>query len=411
MQIQVQQPGTRKTRIPRNPTFPLAGHVKPMYLYPLMAHPVLPGETMNSASLKMRVLSNPIKNPLCGAWLETWFVYVKLTDIAEELSEMFISDTFSSTSYEATADNKRFFVKNGNIDWVRLCTDAVHDAYFLDEGETARSHSTETARQIKINDVSWMQNCIFEDADTAVPITDASDTYEHLRQWMMTQQMGMTDLTYEKYLEQYGVKLSANQGNKPEILSYGTKWKQPTNAIDPTDGSPSSVWYWAEDFKMTKPKHFKEPGFVIALAAVRPKFYQKNLDAAMLMNLWGFSDFFPAYTLDDPTAGIKEIQTDNDIFVAGSRTDAGEKTILYDHRDLLSHGEQFVNTSNQTFQLPEATGLLMNDASTPQDIRGQYCTESDVANLFVSATASDQFVSYEGICFLNLSGHVQDTTR
>ena len=91
MSMRVVTPGETRTRVQRQPNFPIAGSLKPYGLYPAMATPVLPGETLLDFEMKRRMLSMPVRHPLVGAWLETWLVYVKLTDIDPALAEMFVS--------------------------------------------------------------------------------------------------------------------------------------------------------------------------------------------------------------------------------------------------------------------------------------------------------------------------------
>jgi len=412
-QMAVVQGGARK-RHTRTPNFPLAGVIQPYSLQPVWAHPVLPGETCQSISMKYRVVSMPLANPLSGAWLESWFVYVKLTDIDKDLGEMFIKDTVSSSSYQAAASDPRYFVKSGDVDWIQLATKRIHERYFLDEGETARKLST--MPQVKLNNAAWYQNMVFEAADQAVPTTDASDLYEHLTGWAMLQQMQMTELTYEQYLETYGVRPVETREGDPEILRFSRSWTLPNNTVDPSSGAPSSAWFWSEEVALKgKPKRFVEPGFIICLQCVRPKMFQKHIEKSFVGNMWGFSDWFPSYNLQDPTAGVKELAKTDTIFAAAA-TDGGSETLLYDHRDVLSHGESFVNVdfadADLKYPLPASTGLSVKTGATAQDIRGEYCKEADILALFKGAqTSSEHQINYEGIAMLNLSGHITDSTR
>lgn len=407
--IQILQPGQKRTRKMRSPNFPVAGVMKPFGLYPIMAHPVLPGETMKSFNLKWRTLSMPVKHPLAGAWLETWLVYVKLTDLSRDLGNMFIDDTYSTTGYAASSSSDRYFTKAGQIDWIRLCAERVHDAYFLDDSETAVE--IDGVRQTKMSAMSWYQNMMFKPADDPLTGADIGEDMAEMNAFMMMQQMNMTELTYERYLEQYGVSSIRQAEGDPEILRYARSWTLPVNTVEPTTGAPSSAWVWSDEVKADKDKRFSEPGFVLALAAVRPKMYQENLRYSFTGNLWGFSDFFPAYTLEDPSAGIKTMQTDDPVFGSAFRTDAGTMDLLYDHRDLLSHGEQFINEFGGTpYALPMSAGLTGQDAATNQDLRGEYADSTAIDALFTSATATDKFCYYEGIAHMNIAGHIQDTT-
>lgn len=409
MSISILQPGQTRTRKPRSPNFPIAGKLKPFGLYPLWAHVVLPGETLKSFSMKWRAVSMPVKHHLAGCWMETWLAYVKLTDIDRDLSNMFISDSYSTSGWTASSDNARYFTKTGQIAWIQKAVERVHDAYFMDPDETARE--IDGVRKTKLSSVSWYQNAMFKPADDAPTGADVISDYQEMNAYLMMQQMQLTEITYERMLQQYGVTNVKTEEGWPEILRYARSWTLPVNTIDPSSGAPSSAWVWSDEVKGDKDKRFQEPGILVAMASVRPKMYQKHLSYSMLGELWGLSDFFPAYLLDDPTAGIKTLSSSNSVFHADHRTDAGDVDILFDQRDLLSHGEQFVNDFTQApYALPLSTGLTAEDTADLADLRGEYASDTDIASLFVSGTASDQFVNYEGMAHCVISGHIKDTT-
>lgn len=310
--------GAPATRANRRPNFPFAGSIKPYGLYPVWIHPVLPGETLQSMVSKARVISMPVKHPMAGAWLEQWLCYVKFTDIDRALGQMFISDSVATTGYTFAADTPRYFGSIGQINWVQKCVERIHSAWFMHDGETRRT--IDSVPMVKLNNTSWYQNMMFEPTDAAVPVTDASTMYEHLDGWMMLQQMQLTELTYEQYLETYGVKSVRQNVGDPEILAFSRSWTQPVNTVEPTTGTPSSAWIWADEFKTTKPKRFDESGFIIVLQTVRFKMYNAllNLESSMVGNLWGFSDWFPSYNLSDPTARVKQMASTDLVFGASA---------------------------------------------------------------------------------------------
>jgi len=130
----------------------------------------------------------------------------------------------------------------------------------------------------------------------------------------------------------------------------------------------------------------------------------------MVGNMFGYSDWFPIYTLNDLTVGIKEIDTDDFVFETASCVDVGEKTMIYDHCDLFMQGEIFINDwINNLYDYPVSFGLMMEDAATNLDLRGEYATETDIDNLFVGATESDKRCYYDGIVNFTISGHVQQS--
>jgi len=408
-QISVLQPGQAKTRHDRRPNFGIAGVMKPYGLYPLCIHPVLPGETLKSFETKWRVISKPVKHPLAGAWLETWLCYVKMTDLDRNLGEMFISDTYSSSGHTAGSDQERYFTKSGQIEWVKKCVDRIHEAYFTHENETPRS--IDGVPKVKVNMTGWWQNMIFKPSAESMP-TDLNELQGELSAREMLMQSQMTELTYERYLQEYGVQSIRTGIGEPEILRYTRSWTLPTNHVEPSDGTPSSAWAWSDHIKAEKDKRFQEPGFIIQLACIRPKLFQANLPYSMVGNLWGFSDWYPIYNMPDPNAGVKDLNSDDAVFAAAAQ-DAGVENMLYDHKDLLSHGEQFVNewTDPAGYSLPVSTGLEVKSTSEVEDLRGEYAKDADINALFSSATATDQFCYYEGISQARVAGHIVDTTR
>lgn len=406
--MQIVTAGASKTRHSRRPVFPIAGVMKPFGLYPLMIHPVLPGETINDFSCKMRALSLPVKNPLTGAWLETWLAYVKFTDLDRELGQMFISDTFPTTGYLAGANNDRTFTAAGQVDWVGMCVKRIHETYFLNEGETART--IDGVPQTKLVNTNWTQNLMFQPAgidEAQLP----SNPDVQLTGFQMMQMMQMSEMTYEKYLAQYGVQSITAGIGKPEIFRYTRSWTQPTNAVEPSTGVPSSAWAWSDEIKMEKPRRFDEPGFIIMLGCIRPKMFQKNLRRSVVGNMWGFADWFPAYNLQDPAGGIRQVLTSDPVFEGTWDTAPLTTELLYDHRDILNHGEQFINEwTAPPYAWPFSTGQVATATATPEDLRGEYAKAADVDALFTGATADRRFCYYEGIAETRIAGHLKDTT-
>lgn len=409
--LEIVQPGQTRTRKRRNPQFPMAGTMKPFGIYPLFASPVLPGETLQEGEMKYRVLSMPIKNPLVGAWLETWLCYVSLTDIDAGLAEMFIKEGVPTTGFAAPSDRPRFFTKSGKIDYLKLATDRVVSAYFRDE-EEAGDRRIDGVPLLRRQNWDWAQNLMFKpDAMdmTSMPSALPDDgTYTPLEIMRMS---GMSEVTYEKYLAQYGVaqKAAVEKAGLPEVLRYTRSWTLPTNNIEPTTGRPTSCWAWSETIKTDKAKRFDEPGFLIWFGAIRPKLFDRSFGQSLVGSMWGFQDWFPVYNLTDPAAGLKQLDP-------GVVTSTAADPLLYDHRDLLAHGESFVNDWTGPYRLPQLSPRAITDASTVQDIRGLYPSVADVDAMFVEADAETPDEArrrcyYEGIGSLTINGHVVDTTK
>ena len=74
--------------------------------------------------------------------------------------------------------------------------------------------------------------------------------------------------------------------------------------------------------------------------------------------------------MSDITAGIQEMDPDTMKTFAGAGT-APYNPVWVDHRDLLMHGEQFINARGR-FAPPLSTGRNFSASATRQDLRGQY---------------------------------------
>jgi len=406
MAIQVVQPGDTRTRTTRTPNFPIAGTIQPQGVYPLCAVPVLPGETLTRMQTRIRLISKPIAHPLVGSWYEGWMFYVKLTDLDRALGEMFIRDDVSTDGHTAAATKARFFTTAGQIDWVQKCYDRIIEAYFVNEGETAPT--IDGVAMAKLQNMWWGQNLVFQEVGQD-PAEEMQELQDGLDPYQMARMMGMSELTYEQYLKQYGVQTVKTEIGKPEVLRYWRSWTQPTNAIDPATGAPSSALAWSEDIKAEKDIYFREPGFLVCLQTVRPKFYLPQLTSSMVGELWGFSDWFPAHQLKQTGYGVKPLSSLDGLF-QNVNGDAA-RNLWYDRSDFLSHGEQFVNDWTDGPRLPTANGISFAADATRSQQRGEYPLPTDIDGLFKSsATRADKIVYYEGICQMTIRGHIQDQT-
>ena len=401
--IQIVQPGQSKSRVNRNPNFPLQGGLKAMGLYPIAMHPVLPGESLKSLSCKTTVVSAPTKSPLSGAWLERFDFYVRLTDIDRTLADMFIGQLNDPTGFQASVDRPQYFTKAGQIDYCYLATKRVVEHYFKDEGQPDRFLTGTDIFETKLIRQDFSESMI-KATDVPAPTvsTDADEIAPEHQAFLMMRQMGMQNLSYDEYLRTYGVRSVNVEEGKPELLHYRRYFSQPSNVIDPTTGAPTGAFYWKVDEKADKPKLFKEPGFVISYMCFKPKVYDTGQVSSVSASMWGFADFMPSYTLPDPAAGIEKVSLDNMPFFSATGTDE----YYIDRRDLLSHGEQF---SNGLGRLGQSSANLRDFSGTEWEARGQYLP-SDAGVFADSVDAADRLCDYEGLLTMNIAGHIQDNT-
>ena len=126
----------------------------------------------------------------------------------------------------------------------------------------------------------------------------------------------------------------------------------------------------------------------------------------MLGQLWGRAWWEPPIKVLDPVDQLD--------MLAATGVMAGQdaSSVRVDRSDVWMHGEQFVNctTAEHPYPLPVAAVPAWIAASSPEDLRGEYCAPADVDALFTGATAPTRVCFYEGIIRLSVKGVVTDET-
>lgn len=394
----------RVTRRPKH-TF----HVRhyPFAITPFMIAPVLPGETMKSALLNVRAVTDPIKNPLIGWWLEHYIFYVKHRDLdgRADFEGMMLEIDKDLSAYNQSAAVGMYHAGTG-ISWVKQCLDRVVDVYFRDEGEDHTDHvvtqggiSTPLA---KADGPGWLDSVVIdgsavsgEGSETASSADTASSLSELQTQWEFLRAMNMTTMDYEDYLRTFGVNVKTEERNEPELIRYSRAWQYPSNAVDYSDGSVSSAVSWAVSERADKDRFFKEPGFIFGVTVARPKVYYNNQTSTATDLMDDAFAWLPAIMRQEPETSLRKLASGAQPF--GDGTDG----VWLDIRDLLLYGEQFIN-----FALTETDAGLVALPSTDMT-NLWYPSLTDIQGLF-NGVAYD--VSQDGVCQLNILGTQVDQT-
>lgn len=412
----------RVPRTVRNPVHPFQLKRVPFVIQPFLLAPVLAGETMKNLRLQTRVVSDPIKNPLIGWWNEIFIFYVKLRDLAErdDLVEMVLDPNWDVTPVTTAqggtaADTLKYYAGGaGMIKWSELCLRRVIQEYFRDEGETYTDHTitdgvAQPVASIVGNNAmdSMFQRADFDAQD--VPVVDGSDADATLeasevelamRKWDMLRFNNLTEMSFEDYLETFGIRPTMIEQHKPELLRYARDWTYPTNTIDPANGTPRSAVSWAMSVRADKNRFFTEPGFIFGVTTTRPKVYLRNLKGSIAETMNDLYTWLPALLTNDPRASLKML-TDNIGPVPGSTDTTG---YVIDIRDLFLYGDQFVNfattdTDKNMVPLPDAT--LANKRYVP--------TLAAVQELFVTG-ATAYYIREDGVAQMSIATSQRDQT-
>lgn len=406
-------------RVARRPNHYFQVEHRPYEIQPFFLAPVIPGETLESALLQVRAVSDPIKNPLIGGWLEHYVFYVKLTDLddREYFKSLMLSASAtlaSAAHYDGTGTAVAEYYKGAIIgyDYVKACLKRVTEMWFRDEDETWNSPSLSNncpVAKATVNE-SWMQSLSLDGTEeTPNPLQGPTDPVwdDYLEQWQKMRELRLTDLTWEDWLASYGIRgADVEKPYKPELLRYSRAWTYPANTVDATTGVPSSAYSWSVTESVKKARFFKEPGFVFGVTVMRPKVYfgkQKNFAAMMLSDAYSW---LPAVLRENPETSLRKFTSTQGPLAGNVATNS----YWVDVRDLLLYGDQFVN-----FALTEVDNNLValpGSALTKATMR--YPSTADIEGLFTSSAASGtkagRTVRQDGVIALNIKGRQVDYT-
>lgn len=278
-------------RVTRRPEHTFQIRQKPWIIQPFMIAPVLPGETFKNLLLQARVVSDPVKNPLIGWWIEYYFFYVKLRDLAarETYENLMLDGELTTSSLNAAAKTATFHNDANSPDYVQQCLDTVVEWYFRAEGEGA--HNLDNMPLASVNRTDWLDSVI-NDASFVAPIDvdvdgpdanttiQASELDKALNTWQLLRAQQLTDMDFQDYLATYGVKVTKEDDHQPELIRYMKQWTYPSNTVDPTTGVPSSAISWSVQERADKDRFCREPGFIFGVTIARPKVYFSNQKGA-----------------------------------------------------------------------------------------------------------------------------------
>lgn len=425
-------------RRPRRPVHTFQLEQRPWQIQPFLCAPVIAGETLQNLFLQARVVSDPIKDPLTGWWLEYFIWYVKLRDIEFSqggassggppvvshpwVEQMLLDPTWqfwTSAGYETAARVSTFKAAN-SIDWVNLCLMRVVETYFRLDGEVPAAGTIGTVLSCSIGQdegqgqgYNWMNSLVDESAvtwDTGFNVDLNADTTittaeidQAMRTWRYQTMAGQTSLSFQDYLAQFGISIPTDDLHRPELLRFVRQWQYPSNTVDPVSGAPSSALSWSIAERADKDRFFSEPGFIFGACIVRPKVYMaKQTDAAVQMLTNSFA-WMPQVMAANPETSWKRF--DGGATPTGQMRGplGGNATNGYwvDIKDLYLYGDHFQNRApasslSSAVQLPTAA------------LQKRYATAADADALFKSGTVNE--VRSDGVVNLNILGTQVETS-
>ncbi|AZI37899.1 hypothetical protein NT2_13_00580 [Caenibius tardaugens NBRC 16725] len=413
-------------RVGRYPKHPFMTKELPFTAQPFMIAPVLPGETLKNLYFESRVITDPILNPIVGWKKEYYFFYVPVTLLlVDEIREMFIDplNTDISATLGLAATDGAYYTAKGGVDYLKRSVKCIIEAHFRDEGETMATAQTAAGVPIvQIRDRLWLDS--LTDKDTSALTSDPSATHDSptnleelqalYEAYDQLRQVGvMANMTWEDFIRGYGISVPETvDEQKPELLARYSDFQYPSNAIDPTNGSPSSAVSWVFKNGKRDPKFFKEPGFVVGLSITRPKVYFGALAGNLAGHLTRAWDWLPNYLNESSPIPLPETAFKKFAADAGPLGDRATATDAYwvEMRDLFLHGDQFQNmvpfADNGTPAGNYAHHMLPLPAGNNHE-QYKYPTEAMCKGFFKDAVNKVD-IRQDGYCSLQIQGKVKN---
>lgn len=396
-------------RMKRRPQHPFNLETRPFQLQPFLCAPVMPGETINKISLKSRVITKPLSEPLIGWWKEYFLFYVKLTDLDPDFGQMFVDPEYDSTGFDTAGARVPYYTRPGK-DYIKLINDLIAETFFQDEGEALLYMDTMPMTKVKNND--WTDSLILESEvtpDAAVGTTEVSDLQDQMSAYEQMRMLRMSEMGYADYIKSYGIRTTNIERGEPELLRWISDFTYPSNTINASDGAPSSACSWSFTESMDKKRFIKEPGFIFGCTVARPKVYSANIEGSLVSRMQTAEHWFPPYLMDDASSTIfKHDNSDGLLLTAAMPADPGDEH-FYDLRDLLMYGEEFKNHA-LTSTDPKAVSMpsMIGETGTVD----RYPTTANIDNFFVNngVAAAENLVYEDGLVSLDISGRQKDMT-
>lgn len=401
---------------------------RPFQLQPFMVAPVLPGDTLENQLLQASALTDPIKSPLLGWWLDHFVFYVPfraMDAISSHLQTMVLDPAFGelNAAADVAAGAAWYHYQTGDPSWAYHATKAVVEEFFRNDGEDwLTGAEIDDVPQIGLMKPKALESMVLDSASTEpdkLPGDHAQDLdsqLDHALGNLATDFAGhydayqalvaakMVDVTYEDFLASYGVRVPHKPSDEPspELLMHNREWKKPSRAVDETDGSIASAVSWNVAARRDKRFMFKEPGVILGLTCASPKVYLSKQVQAVIDSMKTALDWMPAVLADQAFTSLKLFTSNGSNAGNGPLGFQPSADYWIDLRDLMVNGDQFVN-----FALTETDAGLVALPSTALGTR--FVSDTDVDNLFSAASPANK-IRQDGVCRLSFRSRVVDMT-
>lgn len=416
--VQISPDYLSQRRTQRRPQNPFNLRLRPYALQPFLLHPVIPGETLTNIMMQAQLWSDPLKPSLrnIGWWWQYNFFYVRHRDLPPEvrqvLAENMLDPDKDFAALETTTARQRLYTFAGAVDWAMMCLQHVTSEFFRDEGEDWDVSLIDGLPAVRIygagtSDPFERLTLETDYEDRRVDAVDAGghvymdELQQRWAHWQALREAGLTEMDYEDFMRTFGSNVREDEESpnlhRAEDVWMNREFTYPTNTVEPTTGVPAVGVGWRHSKSGGKRIFADEPGFIFGVMNCRPKVYLRKQTGSVAGLMKDVHSWLPAMLHGrDDLGHIFSEETE------GPVPNTFAEGYWVDIRDLLVHGDQFLNydpTGTEPFlSLPAADG------------QRRYAAESEIAQFFTGENPAAKF-DVDGLCSLTIQSRQTTSTR
>lgn len=304
------QTGQRNARRPRHDWFV---RFKPHQYQPVFCVPVGAGDSLKKLRFEARVLTDPLIGQVSGWWAELFVFYVRMSTLDEaDAARRLVTtrdDNLDGLITAAQSPNWTFHSGDGP-DWLFMASKPILRTYFRRDDEDWNAVTIDGVPSVAVHGKTWM--------DALVPTAsisgdlETSDDYE--ARWEAYQDMrkqGLPDLSFPEFLRSQGIAVPdqldepVEQFRRPELIRFVRQFTYPANTINPSSaGQQVSAASWVLAERLDRPIFCDEPGFLVGVQVVRPKWYRTGQTGHASAYLRDARSWIPQELLDAPQESL-----------------------------------------------------------------------------------------------------------
>lgn len=393
----------------RAPQHAFRVRIKPWQLVPCAFAAVIPGDTIKAASMKMRVLSQPLKDKLSGWWLETFLFYVRLGDLPDNVQDDFKAMILAGSALTKNSGMAEFYTPAATPSWVNACYDACTWTYFRNEDSDVDINSgfgNYYVAGVAGPGGAFDSLATADSMDDGAP-DDADEWVKKWEAWQAMRQEKVTTATWEEFLGAQGIALppqlvQTEANRKPELLHFTRDWQFPVQAIEPSTGTPSALVQWSLADRLKRGRFCAEPGFLLQLVCARPKALFKRQRGNMTEYLMDDRSAWSDVQMEqDPHNRLRMFEGVGTVGGAGDGPVYGAvKDYWMDPNDLLGRGDQFTNFDLGSTVAGALDGMTLVDLPKEQTnfgvtaVNTRYPSQTDSEAVF---SGSNKWIDVDGV--------------